>query len=79
MNRYRLFRVVFSLSAVLLSDIMCAVVAYNYCALQWGGRYAAYSFPPSAAFLYSVPYGLGIALCILLAVLFSRKERTQRG
>ena len=35
----------FIVLAILLSDIMCAVVAYNYCALQWGGRYAAYSAP----------------------------------
>ena len=28
----------FIVLAILLSDIMCAVVAYNYCALQWGGQ-----------------------------------------
>ncbi len=37
--------------AVLLSDIMCAVTAYNYCDLQWGGKYAGYSAPASTAFL----------------------------
>ena len=49
----------FIVLAILLSDIMCAVVAYNYCALQWGGRYAGYSAPASTAFLYFIPYGLG--------------------
>ncbi len=27
--------IIFSVLAILLSDIMCAVVAYNYCALEW--------------------------------------------
>ena len=34
--------VLFGALAVLLSDVMCAVVAYNYCNLLWGGRYAGY-------------------------------------
>ena len=48
----------FVVFAVIMSDVMCAVVAYNYCALQWGGQYAGYSAPASAAFLYIIPYGL---------------------
>ena len=54
---------------------MCAVVAYNYCALQWGGRYAAYSAPASTAFLYFIPYGIGIVLCIILARFFHKKQK----
>lgn len=49
----------FIVLAILLSDIMCAVVAYNYCALQWGGRYAGYSAPASTAFCTSSLTGLG--------------------
>ena len=33
--------IVFSALAVILSDVMCAVVAYNYCNLTWSGRYEA--------------------------------------
>ena len=29
----------FAVIVVLISDAMCAVVAYNYCTLQWGGEY----------------------------------------
>jgi len=32
---------IFAVLAILLSDVMCAVVAYNYCALEWGGKYEA--------------------------------------
>ena len=30
----------FLILAVLLSDVMCAVVAYNYCDMMWGIKYA---------------------------------------
>ncbi len=62
----------FAVLAILLSDILCAVVAYNYCALQWGGRYAGYSAPPSTAFICAVPFGIGILCCIFLARFFRK-------
>ena len=64
---------IFGASAVLLSDIMCAVVAYNYCALVWGGRYAGYGAPPATALLYAVPYLIGIAVCAALALVFRKR------
>ena len=67
----------FMVLAILLSDIMCAVVAYHYCALQWGGQYAGYSAPASAAFLYFIPYGIGVVLCIILAYFFHRKQENR--
>lgn len=66
--------IVFGILAVLLSDIMCAVVSYNYCAMQWGGQYAGYSAPPSTAFIAAIPYAIGIAVCVSLAVVFRRKR-----
>ncbi len=65
----------FAALAVLLSDVMCAAVAYNYCALEWGGRYAGYSAPASVAFLLCIPYGAGIALCAAAAWLFCKKAQ----
>lgn len=65
----------FAALAVLLSDVMCAAVAYNYCALEWGGRYAGYSAPASIAFLLCIPYGAGIALCAAAAWLFGKKAQ----
>lgn len=67
----------FIVLAILLSDIMCAVVAYNYCALQWGGRYAGYSAPASTAFLYFIPYGIGVVFCLILARFFYKKQRNK--
>lgn len=74
MTNYRRLARLFAALAVLLSDVMCAVVAYNYCALEWGGRYAGYSFPASVAFLYCIPYAAGIALCAAAAWLFYKRR-----
>ena len=41
----------FTVLAILLSHIMCAVVAWNYCDMLWGIKYAWYSAPASTAFL----------------------------
>ena len=59
--------------AALLSDVMCAVVAYNYCDLLWGGKYAGYSAPASTAFIYAIPFAIGIIVCIALAIICRKK------
>ena len=43
MKTRKILRNLFAALTVLLSCWMCAAVAYNYCALQWGGQYAGYS------------------------------------
>ena len=65
--------IIFGILAVLLSDIMCAVVAYNYCDLLWGGQYAAYGAPASTAFVYAIPFVIGIIVCVVLALTFRKK------
>lgn len=73
MDLYKIGKWICIAAAVLLSDLMCAVAAYEYRALQWGGRYEGWSAPPSAAFLYAVPFAAGIVLCLILAWVFHRK------
>ncbi len=64
---------VFWILAVLLSDVMCAVVAYNYCDMLWGIRYAGYSAPASTAFWAAIPFAAVIAVSVVLALFFRRK------
>ncbi|MBQ9890658.1 MAG: hypothetical protein IJM39_04535 [Firmicutes bacterium] len=64
---------VFWILAVLLSDVMCAVVAYNYCDMLWGIKYAGYSAPAQTAFLVAIPYAVGIIVCVVLAIFFRKK------
>ena len=67
--------IIFGLLAVLLSDIMCAVVAYNYRDILGGIEHAGYSAPSGTAFLLVIPYAIGIAICIILAIVFKKKAR----
>lgn len=68
---------IFIALAIILSNVMCAVVAYNYCAMQWGAKYAAYSAPASVAFLYAVPYGIGIVVSVIVAIVLRKRESSE--
>ena len=59
--------------AILLSDIMCFVVAYNYRDMLCGIEHAGYSAPASTAFLYAIPFVVGIIVCAVLAIRFRKK------
>ena len=64
----------FWILAVLLSDVMCAVVAYKYCDMVWGMQYALYSAPAWVAFLTAIPFVVGIVVCVALALFFEKKS-----
>lgn len=66
--------VFFFVLAVILSHFMCALVAYYYCDMIWGIRYAGYSAPAWTAFLMAIPFAIGIAIFVILAVLFKKKQ-----
>ncbi len=75
MKKYKYLSYVFLLLAVLLSNVMCAAVAYNYCNLQWGTRVAGFSAPASIAFYLGIPYVAGMLICIGAACFFHRQWR----
>ena len=66
---------IFIILAILLSDVMCAVIAYNYCDLLWGGKYAGYSAPANTAYIYAIPFVIGMIICLALALLFRKKSQ----
>lgn len=65
----------FSVLALVLSHVMCIVVAYDYASLYWCGRYGLCSAPAGTAFLMLIPYGIGIIICAVLARIFYKKAR----
>ena len=73
-RRSRSWAWVFAALAVLLSDVMCAVVAFSYADMLWGIRYACYSAPASVAFLLASPFGAGILVCAALSIWFARRR-----
>ena len=67
----------FGILALLLSHVMCAVVAYNYCDLLWCGQHCGCSAPAYVAFYLAIPYGIGIAACAILSFVFHKKSKKQ--
>ena len=66
---------VFAMLAVLLSDVMCAVVAFDYRDMLCGIEHSCYSAPAYMAFFEVIPYAVGIAVCIALSIVFKRKSK----
>ena len=63
----------FIVLAIVLSNIMCIVVAYNYRDMLCGIEHAGYSAPASTAFLYAIPFVVGIIVCAILAIRFRKQ------
>lgn len=63
---------IFAVLAILLSDVMCAVVAYNYCALEWGASMSV-ECAGKYGITLAIPYAIGIIICVVLAIVFKRK------
>ncbi len=57
--------------ALVLSHVMCAVVAYEYCNMIWG-QAQGWSAPPETALALAIPYLIGIGLCMILARHFKK-------
>ena len=66
---------VFGFLAILLTNVMVAVVAYNYGAMKVGVEYGGYSAPAHSVFLYAIPFLVGILACIVVAVRFKKNNR----
>ena len=63
----------FTALAIVLSDIMCFVVAYTYRDMLCGIEHAGYSAPASTAFLYAIPFVVGSVVCAILSIRFRKK------
>ena len=59
--------------AILLSDIMCAVIAYNYRGMLCSIEHAGASAPASIAFFSAIPFCTGIIVCLLLGRYFRKR------
>ena len=70
MKLLKSLRLLFTILAILLSDALCAAVAYSYCNLQWAARCQGASAPPETAFVLAIPFAAGILLCLGLAGAF---------
>ncbi len=75
MKKDKYLSYIFVAFAILLTNVMCATVAYQYCDMQWGILYKGYSAPASIVFLFAIPYAIGIVICTILAWFFYKKHQ----
>ena len=65
--------ILFFVMAILLSDIMCAFVAFAYRDMLCGIAHLGYSAPAGVVFLYAIPFLIGIIIFAVLAVMFFKR------
>ena len=65
----------FTILALVLSHLMCIVVAYNYRDMLCGIEHSCYSAPAETAFLGIIPYAVEILLCGILAYICKKKAK----
>lgn len=65
----------FTVLTLILSHIMCFVVAWNYRDMHCGIAHSCYSAPAETALLTAIPYTAGIIICGLLAYIFRKKAK----
>ena len=62
------------LAALILSHWCCIVVAAEYEHMRCGIAHLGYSAPVSLAFIYMVPFVIGISICLLISYVFKKKH-----
>lgn len=73
MKKFKVSRNVFIALALLLSYRGCIVVAFSYARMLCAIEHKGFSAPADTAFLYAIPYGIGIMICGILALVFHKK------
>jgi hypothetical protein len=64
----------FALIGLVLSHIMCAKIAFEYCNMLWGIEYLGASAPANTAFMLAIPYLFVIITSFALAFIFWKKQ-----
>ncbi len=71
MKKFKWLSYTFAFLAIILSDIMCGVVAYHYRSMQLPYQ----SAPAYLSLVYAIPFLLGIIVCVILTIKFFIKSR----
>ena len=68
---------IFTTIAIILSDIMCFVVGYQYRHMICGVDHLHFSASPEIAFIYVIPFAVAIIVCVILAIVFYKKSKSK--
>ena len=75
MKKFKVLRNTFTTLALVLSHWTCIVVAFNYANMLCMIEHDGFSAPASTAFVIAIPYYIGIAICVVLALAFNNIAR----
>ena len=75
MKNHKVLAICFLVIALIISHIMCVHVAFAYCNLLWGIKYAGFSAPAYVAFFLLIPYLVGIVVTLIIALIFWKKAK----
>ena len=70
--RNKLIKII-DIIAIIISNIMCATIAYYYCALIYQTKYEGASAPTSVAFLFIIPFAICLIICFILRKIIKNK------
>ena len=74
MKKFKILRNIFTALALVLSHWTCIVVASGYANMLCGIEHKGFSAPANTVFLLAIPYYIGIAICVVLALVFNKKS-----
>lgn len=60
---------------LILSNIMCAVVGYNWAFMECGIHYQGYSAPAYTALLSGLPYFVALLCCIIFTIIVHKRMK----
>lgn len=64
---------------ILLSNIMCAVVGYNWAAMECGIKYQGYSAPAYIALICGIPFLIAIITCAIIAMVIKKRKTSKKN
>lgn len=66
---------IFGFLAILLTNVMCASVAFHYARMLCGISHLGYSAPACVALLGAVPYLIGVGVCVIVALKLKKQGK----
>ena len=74
--KHRLYQLLV-ISILILSNIMCSVISYNWASMEYSIRHLGYSAPAYVALYAGIPYFVALWCCIIFAILIGKNKKTE--
>ena len=78
MKRYGFLTKLFLFLGLILSHVACGDIAYSYSSMLCAIRHGGASAPADIVLFKLIPYGIGIAACVVLSLVFKNKTKKSK-